>query len=80
MDIKNYYVEKGSGIPLLLLHGNNENGGYLNTKDVIKQSHTEFIAKNIANAKLCIIDGDHCVANKSFKEFNRIAADFLNED
>lgn len=28
MDIKLHYIEKGEGAPLILLHGNGENGGY----------------------------------------------------
>ena len=28
MDIKHYYIEQGSGFPLILLHGNGENCGY----------------------------------------------------
>lgn len=28
MDIKHHYIEQGSGHPLILLHGNGENGGY----------------------------------------------------
>lgn len=28
MDIKNYYIEKGQGFPLVLLHGNGEDHGY----------------------------------------------------
>lgn len=28
MDIKHFYIEKGQGEPILLLHGNGENGGY----------------------------------------------------
>lgn len=30
MDIKNYYIEKGDGFPLLLLHGNGEDNCYFN--------------------------------------------------
>ena len=28
MDIQLHYVEKGQGMPLILLHGNGEDGGY----------------------------------------------------
>ena len=28
MDVKLYYKEAGKGFPLILLHGNGENGGY----------------------------------------------------
>ena len=28
MDIKHFYIEQGQGEPLILLHGNGENGGY----------------------------------------------------
>ena len=28
MDIKHFYIEKGDGAPIILLHGNGENCGY----------------------------------------------------
>ena len=28
MDIKHFYIEKGDGAPVILLHGNGENCGY----------------------------------------------------
>ena len=47
------------------------------TKDMIKQSHTEIIAENIPNAKLSVIPGDHFIASKNPKDFNREVEDFL---
>lgn len=47
------------------------------TKDMIKQSHTEIIAENIPNAKLSVIPGDHFIASKNPKEFNKVVEDFL---
>lgn len=34
MDIKHFYVEKGQGEPLILLHGNRESCEYFKTVDV----------------------------------------------
>ncbi len=47
------------------------------TRDMIKQRHTQSIAQNIPNAKLSIIPGDHFIANKSPKAFNKVVEDFL---
>lgn len=47
------------------------------TKDMIKESHTRMIAKNLPNAKLAIIKGDHFIANKHPTEFNRAVDNFL---
>lgn len=47
------------------------------TKDMIKQSHTKVIAKNIPNAKLSVIPGDHFIANKKSGEFNKAVEEFL---
>ncbi|MCM1107276.1 MAG: alpha/beta hydrolase [Blautia sp.] len=49
------------------------------TKDMIKESHTKKIAKNIPNAKLAIIEGNHFIANKHPAEFNQEIENFLQE-
>lgn len=48
-------------------------------RDMIKRSHTEFIAKNIPNAKLIFIKGDHFIANKKSDLFNSAVDEFLSE-
>lgn len=45
--------------------------------DMIKQSHTETIHQAIKNSKMCIIKGDHFIANKRHKEFNHNLSCFL---
>lgn len=47
------------------------------TKDMIKESHTKAIAKNIPAAKLVIIEGNHFIANKRPAEFNQEVESFL---
>lgn len=47
------------------------------TKDMIKTAHTKLIADHIPNAKLFVIPGDHFVANKNSREFNKVVEDFL---
>ncbi len=47
------------------------------TNDMIRESHTKEIAKNIPNAKLSIIKGNHFIANKRFITFNKEVEDFL---
>ncbi len=47
------------------------------TKDMIKESHTKEIAKNIPNSKLSIIKGDHFIANKEHSSFNKEVELFL---
>ena len=49
------------------------------TRDMIKRSHTEFIAKNIPNAKLIFIKGNHFIANKKSDLFNSAVDEFLSE-
>ncbi|MDE7266504.1 MAG: alpha/beta hydrolase [Lachnospiraceae bacterium] len=45
--------------------------------DMIKGSHTKEIAKNIPNAKLSIIKGNHFIANKRYATFNKEVEEFL---
>lgn len=47
------------------------------SRDMIKESHTKEIAKNIPNAKLSIIRGNHFIANKKYVAFNKEVEDFL---
>lgn len=47
------------------------------TKDMIKDEHTRLIAQSITGAQLAILPGDHFVANKCPKEFNRVVLEFL---
>lgn len=47
------------------------------TKDMIKTAHTELIADHIPNAKLSVIPGDHFIASKNPKDFNREVENFL---
>lgn len=50
-------------------------------KDMIKSKHTELIAKHIKNSRLCIIEGDHFIANNNSKLFNKKVLKFLlNEE
>lgn len=49
------------------------------TKDMIKQSHTELISASIPNSKLAFVEGNHFVANKNPKEFNRVVESFLSD-
>lgn len=56
------------GIPTLVIAG---------TKDMVKRAHTEKIAKNIPNARLTIMQGDHFIADKKAGQFNREVDAFL---
>ena len=47
------------------------------TRDMIKGEHTRLIASRIPDSRLVFIDGDHFIANKRPKEFNRAVLDFL---
>ena len=49
------------------------------TKDMVKEEHTRLIAKNISNAKLQFIKGNHFIANKNPIEFNHAISDFLKQ-
>ena len=45
--------------------------------DMIKDKHTRLIAKSIPHAELCIIHGDHFIANKNPEAFNEAVLRFL---
>ncbi len=47
------------------------------TKDMIKNSHTQKIAKSISNSQLSIIQGDHFIASKESEKFNKAVETFL---
>lgn len=47
------------------------------TKDMIKTTHTRLIADNLPNAELVLLEGDHFIANKQWKQFNEVVEQFL---
>ena len=47
------------------------------TKDMIKQSHTELIARSIPGAELIFLPGDHFIANKNPGAFDEAVGRFL---
>lgn len=47
------------------------------TKDMIKNCHTQEIAKSISNSQLSIIQGDHFIASKESEKFNKAVETFL---
>ena len=49
-------------------------------KDMILYEHTRLIAKSIPDSQLVIIKGNHFVANKNPKEFNKAVLDFLQSN
>lgn len=55
-------------IPTLVIAG---------TRDMIKRTRTELIAKNIPGAELELIKGNHFVANKNYNAFNNAVYKFL---
>lgn len=46
-------------------------------KDMIKESHTRLIYESIPDAQLVLLEGDHFIANKKWKEFNAEVERFL---
>lgn len=50
------------------------------TEDLIKRKHTELIARSIPGAELVFIKGDHFIADKNPRDFNRAVLDFLRRD
>ncbi|MBQ6662799.1 MAG: alpha/beta hydrolase [Firmicutes bacterium] len=47
------------------------------TKDMVRDAHTRLIARNIPHSQLVILEGDHFIASKRPKAFNRTVMEFL---
>ena len=47
------------------------------TRDMIKEAHTRLIAESIPDARLVFVKGDHFIANRNPRDFNRAVLDFL---
>lgn len=57
-------------MPVLVIVGNN---------DMIRHSHSAGLAKKLPSGRLCVIRGDHFIALREWKEFNRQIERFLKE-
>ncbi len=49
------------------------------TRDLIKKTHTQYIADHIADSRVVFIRGNHFIAAKHPEEYNRAVLDFLAE-
>lgn len=49
------------------------------TKDMIKEEHTRLIACSIPHSQLVFIEGNHFIADKCPKEFNKAVLEFITE-
>ncbi len=49
------------------------------TRDIIRRSHSELIARSIPGSRLVFIEGGHFIAAKHPAAFNRAVLDFLTE-
>jgi len=47
------------------------------TRDMIREDHTRMIADHIPDARLVFVKGNHFIANRNPREFNRAVLDFL---
>jgi len=47
------------------------------TRDMIREDHTRLIANSISDAELVFVKGNHFIANRRPREFNRAVLDFL---
>lgn len=57
-------------VPTLVLCG---------TNDLIKEKHSKLISDNISNSELSILEGDHFIASKNPKEYNKEVEKFLKK-
>lgn len=49
------------------------------TKDMIRKKHTQLIAESLPDSRLVFLRGDHFIANKNPREFNREVERFLEK-
>lgn len=49
------------------------------TRDMIRLSHTQLIARSIPGSKLVILEGDHFIASRKWEAFNKSVDAFLLE-
>lgn len=49
------------------------------TKDMIRLSHTQLIARSIPGSKLAILEGDHFIASRKWESFDRSVDAFFTE-
>ncbi|MBR0179329.1 MAG: alpha/beta hydrolase, partial [Firmicutes bacterium] len=49
------------------------------TRDIIRRSHSELIARSIPGSRLAFIEGGHFIAARNPAAFNRAVLDFLTE-
>ena len=47
------------------------------TRDMIKAEHTRLISESIPDSRLVFVRGNHFIANRNPREFNRAVLDFL---
>lgn len=59
---------RGLNVPTLVIAG---------TKDMIKKRHTQQIYESLPNAQLVFLSGDHFIANRESKAFNKAVEAFL---
>lgn len=57
-------------MPVLMIAG---------TRDMIRLSHTQLIARSIPGSKLVILEGDHFIASRKWEAFNKSVDAFLLE-
>lgn len=75
MDIKNFYIEKGNGFPIILLHGNNENSSFFESQIKEFSKHYKVFAIDTRG------HGKTPRGNKPFtiEQFAQDVADFMDE-
>ena len=76
MDIEHYYIEKGQGEPLILLHGNGENCGYFQGQiDVFSKQYHVYAIDTRGHGKTPRGDKPFTI-----RQFSEDLLDFMNEN